>query len=128
MSSRFTENKYLMEELAWKSEDENPTPSQLAMYKEKKGFISALSETIKNYKPRGLTVEKISYEVYKTAQGWIREWIVVTYYGGGFTAKIVSGNSNSANFKVIAEVLDGGDYSEVPYYLDTKETAEEVEV
>ena len=128
MSSRFTENKYLMEELTWKSDNERPTPSQLAMYKEKKGFISALSETIKNYKPKGLTVENISYEIYKTPQGCIREWIVVTYYGGNFTAKLTNGNSNSANFKVIAKILDGGDYSEVPYYLETKEASEEVEV
>lgn len=104
------------------------TADKLNMYKEKKGFIAAISQMLKSYKPKGLTISKIEYEVYKTPFGSYMEWIVVTYYGGGYTAKLTNGNSNTANFRVIAGVLDGGDYSEVHYYEEIKATSEVIEV
>lgn len=91
---------------------------KLKMYREKKHFIYDLSMAfIKN--PKGHTVEDISYEVYfKEYEGniFFNEWIIVHFVGGGKSAVKVNGNSNTANFRAVGELLDGGHYEEVEAY------------
>jgi hypothetical protein len=46
---------------------------------------------------------------------------VVKFIGGGKCVRFVSGNSNTANFRVIGEMLDGGYYDEIPTYNGLKD-------
>ena len=101
---------------------------KLPMYKEKKGFIKALSDVFKTYKPSGSTITGLRYEVYKGRDNTFAEWLIIEFYGGGELPMPVLGNSNLANLEVIAHNCYGGDYSYVPVYLQTKEQYEEVEV
>ena len=93
-----------------------------AMYLEKKKFIENLNEVFQ-MEPRCLTVEGVCYEVYSKSfeevfDGVVeyREWIIVHFVGGGKSVKLVTGNSNIANFKVIGSMLVGGYYTEVYTY------------
>jgi hypothetical protein len=49
------------------------------------------------------------------------EYVVVNFIGGGKCVRFVSGNSNTANFRVIGGLLEGGYYDEVPDYNSLKE-------
>jgi hypothetical protein len=96
---------------------------KIAMYQEKKQFIENLNEVFR-IEPGCPTVEGVSYEVYQkhldeTLFPGItdyREWVVVHYIGGGKAPRIVSGNSNIANFVVIGGMLQGGCYEQVQFY------------
>lgn len=94
---------------------------KLAMYKEKKRFIENVNKVFQ-LKPGCPSVEGVNYEVYTKDHGEgrleIREWIIVHYTGGGWAPKIVSGNSNIANFAVVGNLLTGGYYEEVRMYQD----------
>ena len=92
---------------------------KLEMYKEKKRFIENLNEVFQ-MEPKCGSVEGVTYEVY-TKQfsdrlSECREWVIVHFLGGGTSPRLVSGNSNTANFKVIGEMLNGGYYDEVRDY------------
>ena len=92
---------------------------KLKMYKEKQKFVENVSGVFQ-VAPGCPSVEGVSYEVY-TKQfsdrlSETREWIIVHYTGGGWAPKIVSGNSNIANFVVIGSLLAGGHYEEVRMY------------
>ena len=96
----------------------------LEMYKEKKKFITNLNEVFTK-EPGCASVEGVCYEVYQKELTGIfegitdyREWIVVYYTGGGWAPKIVSGNSNAANFVVVGSMLHGGCYEQVRSYED----------
>lgn len=88
---------------------------KLSMYSEKKKFIENLNDMFQ-VEPRCPSVEGVSYEVYTKdyGEGRIdeREWVIVHFVGGGKSVKIVSGNSNIANFKVVGTMLVGGYYAE----------------
>ena len=105
---------------------------KIEMYKEKKGFIEKLSEVFTEYRPKGSTVAKIEYKVFYKAiskDSSFQEWIIVTYNGGAFSPLNVNGNSNTANYKVIGNVLNSGDYELVDVYLDlTNQGYEEIEL
>ena len=92
---------------------------KLEMYNDKKQFIENLNEVFQ-MGPHGSSVEGITYEVYTKDHGNDRveykEYVIVHFYGGGQSPKLVSGNSNIANFRVIGTMLDGGYYSEVREY------------
>jgi hypothetical protein len=94
---------------------------KLEMYREKARFIENLSGVFQ-VRPGCPTVEGVSYEVYTKNYGEdridIREWVIVHYTGGGWAAKLVSGNSNIANFRVVGSMLSGGCYEEVRTYQD----------
>lgn len=94
---------------------------KLKMYAGKKQFIENVSSVFQ-VKPGCPSVEGVSYEVYMKDHGEgrieIREWIIVHYTGGGWAPKIVSGNSNIANFIVVGSLLVGGYYEEVRMYQD----------
>ena len=92
---------------------------KMEMYREKNRFIEGLSAVFETH-PRGSSVEKITYEVYEKdideVRTDFREWIVVHFVGGGISPKYVTGNSNTANFKVLGPMLNGGYYEEVNDY------------
>lgn len=94
---------------------------KLEMYNEKKRFIENVNEVFQ-MEPGCPSVEGVAYEVYTKDYGEgrvdIREWIVVHFSGGGKATKLVSGNSNIANFKVIGNMLAGGCYEEVQMYQE----------
>jgi hypothetical protein len=95
------------------------------MYLEKKKFVENLNDMFQ-IEPRCPTIEGVVYEVYsKTLDPVLfpgvtdfREWVIVYYTGGGWAPKLVSGNSNIANFKVIGSMLTGGCYEEVRMYQE----------
>ena len=95
------------------------TQEKLNMYLEKKRFIENLNEVFQ-MEPGCPSVVGVHYEVYTKDYGDdridTREWVIVHFYGGGKSVKIVTGNSNIANFKVIGGLLTGGYYSEVYTY------------
>lgn len=101
---------------------------KLQMYKEKKGFIKAISDVFKTYKPSGSTITGLRYEVYKVRENTFVEWLIIEFYGGGELPITVTGNANLANLEVLAFHSHGGDYSLVPMYQQTIECYEEVEV
>lgn len=93
---------------------------KLRMFREKKQFIENLGYAFQ-VRPGCATVEGVEYEVYKKLYIDVpdyREWIIVHYVGGGKAMKIVSGNSNAANFVVIGSMLQGGCYEQVSYYRE----------
>lgn len=97
---------------------------KLEMYREKQRFVENISGVFQ-VAPGCPSVEGVTYEVY-TKQfsdrlSETREWIIVYYTGGGRAMKIVSGNSNAANFVVIGSMLQGGCYEQVRMYQEQEE-------
>lgn len=105
---------------------------KIKMYRGKKAFIDGLSRVFEA-KPAGSAVETIEYEVYhkvvardeNTYHHYV-EFVVITFIGGGKSAKVVTGNSNTANFRVLGPMLDGGHYEENSYYDSMIETGYEL--
>lgn len=94
---------------------------RIKMYKSKKAFIDNLSRA---FELSSTTVMKVSYEVYQkdfNGQTFYEELIIVTYYGGSIAVKRVNGNSDSANLRSLAALVDGGYYDEVRYYEELTE-------
>lgn len=92
---------------------------RLKMYREKKNFVYDVSRAfIKN--PTGHSVDGIIYKVLFREVDDITisfsEWLTVQYKGGAEAHRCVSWNSNSANFRNIAEMIDGGCYEQNPDY------------
>ena len=91
---------------------------KLKMYREKKQFIYEVSRTFIKV-PSGHSVEEVSYEVFFKDTEFgpeILEWITVRYKGGGKAHRRVTGNSNSANFREVANMVEGGCYDENTIY------------
>ena len=89
---------------------------KLKMYREKRQFIYEVSMAFIKV-PKGHSVDSIVYEVFfqEFAEPYrvdVVEWVTVTYFGGGQAHKCVSGNSNSANFQVVASMVEGGCYEQ----------------
>lgn len=109
---------------------------KIEMYSEKKKFIENLNDMFQ-MEPKCQSVEGVTYEVYSKLLDEVlfpgvtdfREWVIVHFTGGGKSVRIVSGNSNIANFKVIGGMLTGGYYSEVQTYQEqTSKGYEKVEL
>lgn len=97
------------------------------MYREKKQFIENLGYAFQ-VRPGCASVEGVEYEVYQKLYIDVmdfREWIIVHYTGGGKAMKIVTGNSNAANFVVIGSMLQGGCYEQVRLYQEQEENGYE---
>ena len=94
---------------------------KIKMYKVKKAFIDNLSKAFEA-KPRASSVDSIEYEVYKKestvneGQTYFVEYLVVNFFGGAISVKTVNGNSCTANFRALGELIDGGYYDEVRGY------------
>lgn len=97
---------------------------KIEMYRDKKKFVENINEVFQ-MEPHCPSVEGVSYEVYMKNYGEgridIREWVIVHFTGGGKSVKVVSGNSNIANFGVIGSMLSGGYYAEVRTYQEQLE-------
>jgi hypothetical protein len=94
------------------------------MYQEKERFIRKLDLILTTPKPKGMSVEGVEYELWtrKTDElTMYQEVIVITFIGGGTLPLSANGISNSANLRVIAENIDGGEYSFVPTYMKIKD-------
>lgn len=92
----------------------------LSMYKEKKWFVKNISDIFAQG-VQGSDVTKIVYEVYSLpskvdSRPYNTEFIVVHFKSGAYAPVEVTGNSNSANFRAIGNLLEGGDYSTVWRY------------
>ncbi len=97
---------------------------KIEMYNEKKKFIENLNDMFQ-VEPKCPSVEGVTYEVYTKDYGEgridTREWVIVHFTGGGKSIKVVSGNSNIANFKVVGTMLVGGYYAENYTYQKQEE-------
>lgn len=86
---------------------------KLKMYRDKKNFIWHIANTfIKN--PAGHSVLNVTYEIWHKEDArfghQFKEWVIVHYKGGAHSFLRASGNSNIANFQIISDVLDHGNY------------------
>ena len=87
---------------------------KLKMYREKRQFAYELGMTFIKV-PAGHAITDVKYEAFfKEFADFtdISEWITVTYVGGGKSHRCVTGNSNAANFEVVATVIYGGHYDQ----------------
>jgi hypothetical protein len=100
---------------------------KMEMYRTKKAFVNDLSKAFEG-KSVNSSVTRIDYEVYHKEvtrndmvyQHYV-EFVIVRFEGGAMSTKVVSGNSNTANFTVIGSLLNGGDYDTNPYYFTMAE-------
>ena len=96
---------------------------KLKMYREKKQFIYNIAMAfVKN--PKGHSVTDITYEVWhKELEQFghcFVEWVIVHYDGGAISPRRVDGNSNTANFRAIGEMLDNGYYEDLFLYKESQ--------
>lgn len=90
---------------------------KIEMYKEKKNFVDTVSKAFEDL--RNTNVEKITYEIFTkdfNGEPYFREYVVVHFKGGAISTRTCTGNSNSANYRTIGNLIDGGYYSEVEDY------------
>lgn len=89
---------------------------KLEMFKEKRTFVKNISKAFERG-VKGSTVDSVDYVVFKkdrpNGDCYYSEYVVVTFRGGAQSAKNVSGNSNTANLRAIASIVDGGYYEEM---------------
>ena len=92
---------------------------RIELFSAKKRFVENVNEVFQ-IEPGVPNVAGVSYEVFMKDFGEdrvdFREWLIVHYVGGGKAPRIASGNSNSANFRVIGTMLNGGCYEDVRTY------------
>ena len=87
---------------------------KLKMFRQKRQFIYEVSTTFIKV-PYGHTVDGVIYEVFFREDEYcadLAEWITVQYRGGAEAHRLVSGNSNSANFREVASMIEGGCYEQ----------------
>jgi hypothetical protein len=102
---------------------------KLEMFKEKRNFIKNISKAFEA-KPKGSSVQSVDYEVYRRDDAgdhtYFREYLVVTFFGGGKSVKNISGNSNTANLRALGSIVDGGYYDEIQDYEMVQTLGEKV--
>lgn len=101
---------------------------KIKMYQRKKSFIDNISKALML---SDNTVMKAEYEVYSKYNPdydatYYAEFVVVTFIGGAKSVKTVNGNSDSANFRAIGTLIDGGYYDENNYYESVVDNCEKV--
>lgn len=88
---------------------------KLKMYREKRQFIYGVSKAFENVSA-GHSVSGVFYEVlFKESEQFgteLSEWLVIQFKGGAEAYRVISGNSNSANFQVVAGMIEGGCYGQ----------------
>lgn len=105
---------------------------RMQMYRGKKRFIDNISKVFEAERLMS-NVERVDYEVYSKLSPdghdtWYTEFVVVTFVGSGKSVRVISGNSNNANFREIGKLIDGGYYDELEFYKRVKESGTFVEV
>lgn len=97
------------------------TDRLIAMYKHKKLFIDGISKVFEN-KALNSNVASIGYsvltKVIDESTTDYNEFVIVTFTSGARSIRNITGNSNSANFREIGTLIEGGYYEEVKYYKD----------
>lgn len=91
---------------------------KIEMFRGKEAFVENISKAFETDYERS-TVAFIKYEVFQLhaeSSTYFEEYIVVTFYGGAKSVRNVNGNSNTANFRAIGSMIDGGYYDEVFNY------------
>lgn len=92
---------------------------KIKMYKGKKAFIDNISKAFEA-KPSSSTVTSVEYEVYRKdmedGRVFFEEYLIVNFFGGGKSVRVANGNSNTANFRVLGTLIEGGYYDEVRTY------------
>ena len=97
---------------------------KLKMYRTKRQFIYEVAMAFIKV-PTGHSIDGVIYEVFfkETDRGTMfEEWITVQYKGGAEAHRLASCNSNSANFQVVADMIDGGCYEQNPSYERVQES------
>ena len=87
---------------------------KLKMYREKKQFVFEMTRPFVKIST-GHSVDSIIYEVFFREDEIctdIVEWITVRYKGGAEMHRVVTCNSNAANFRAVADMLEGGCYEQ----------------
>lgn len=102
---------------------------RMHMYHGKKLFIDHISKVFED-KYLQSNVARVDYEVYSKVVDpettYYTEFVVVTFTGGGKSVRVISGNSNNANFREIGKLIDGGYYDELEFYKRVKESSDVV--
>lgn len=82
-------------------------------------FVNELSNII-IFKDNISNIESVEYQIFTNVNYPDRkqEFIRVNYVGGGYAVRNSNGNSLSAIFKEIGNLLDGGYYDEVDWYKE----------
>lgn len=96
---------------------------ELNCLKDKKQFVEDLGKVISKHL---FGIEKLDYDVFEI-NGYIYEYLVVTYRGGAIATRNCRGNSLSAVFEEISKLLDGGYYEEVNDYRNAKSKSTKIE-
>lgn len=98
------------------------------MFKRKKAFVDGLN-TAFQVQPRTHSVISVEFEVYSkqisneyvTDYTYYQEYLVVTFSGGAKSVRSANGNSDTANFREIGKLVDGGYYDEMGLYNTLEE-------
>lgn len=81
-------------------------------------FVRGLSDALKENKSLGF--EKADLDAFCDASGAIREYMVITYKGGAKKARNCGCNSDSANLKAFADLLQDSPLDQYPDYEGLK--------
>ena len=101
---------------------------RIEMYRKKKAFIDKISRA---FELNDSTVQAVDYEVYSKYNPeydttYYAEFVVVSFTGGAIAVDVITGNSDSANFRAIGNLIDGGHYENVQYYKEIKANSDVV--
>lgn len=95
--------------------------------KEKKTFVERVAHAICGQDR--ISVTELTYEVYESRTGnRYEELIKVTYDGGAIAVRSVFATSTPYIFKEIANLIDGGYYSEVKWYKELTQSEDYVKI
>lgn len=100
--------------------------ARMAELRDKMDFVQWLSRSFREFQ-QYTTIEGIEYVVFGY-NGYIEEYAVVTFVGGGIAVRNCRGNSLTAIYRSIGQLLDGGYYDEVESYRYRLEHSEDYEV
>lgn len=95
------------------------SPMALECYAEKEEFIKNIGKVIAE--DGHMDVQEVRYEVYNHKEWGTQEYLIVVFRGGAISVRNANINSNSANFRELGQLLDGGYYSEVKDYREIVE-------
>lgn len=84
----------------------------------KKLFLDRVSEAIVGQPHVPVTNVELQVWSDDPKKEFYDEFIIVTYSGGAIAVRIATGNSNTANFQELANMIRGGYYDEVKGYRE----------
>ena len=100
------------------------TSERIETLSKKVNFVKALSSVIPAYQTN---VESLHYDVFEDEEtGHDYEYLVIEYVGGAHSYRSCNGNSISAIFEEIAEMLDSGYYAEERDYTVVKSSCRKI--